>query len=212
MNKLLESIYSSKATLVLLLIFATAIAIATFVEQTYDTETAKLLIYNSRWLELLYILLIINFIGNIKRYLLLKREKISGFIFHIAFIVMIIGAGISRYTGYEGMMHIREGSSSNLIYTNTPYLSINLKSGENIAEVPIFPGNNAYNSFKKKFKTRDNTIKIKYKDYKFSGNQMENDVPDTIELNIDVNGLSQIVKVSGGPNFNSYEEGLFDPA
>jgi hypothetical protein len=115
MKRLLNLVYSNKATLWLLLVFAIAMGVATFVEDKYDTPTAYNYIYGAKWFELVILLLGINFIGNIKRYNLMSKKKLSGFLFHMAFIIMIIGAGVTRYFGFEGQMHIREGEASNII-------------------------------------------------------------------------------------------------
>lgn len=104
MKRILNLIFSTKATIVLLAIFAVSIGTATFIEDKYDTVTAKLMIYNARWFELIYLLLVLNFIGNIKRYNLLSWKKASTLLFHLAFIVLIIGAGITRYFGISGIM------------------------------------------------------------------------------------------------------------
>ena len=45
--------------------------------------------------------------------LLAQQKKWAILTFHAAMIIILIGAGVTRYFGYEGMMHIREGSSSN---------------------------------------------------------------------------------------------------
>ena len=105
MNKLFKILFSPRTTLGLLVIFAIAMGVATFIENSYDTITAKILIYNALWFEVLMILMIVNFIGSIQRYHLLTWKKIPGFIFHFAFVVIIIGAGVTRYIGFEGMMH-----------------------------------------------------------------------------------------------------------
>ena len=47
----------------MLLILVIAMASGTFIEDKYDTVTAKNLIYNAKWFELLFLLLAINFIG-----------------------------------------------------------------------------------------------------------------------------------------------------
>ena len=49
--------------------------------------------------------------------------------FHTAFIIIIIGAGVTRYIGYEGLMHIREGATSNFIFSNQNYLNIRASDG-----------------------------------------------------------------------------------
>ena len=65
MKKILDTLFSQRTTLVLISIFAVAIAIATFVEEKHDTETAKQLVYSARWMELVFILLTINLIGAV---------------------------------------------------------------------------------------------------------------------------------------------------
>ena len=74
MKKILNIIFSIKTTLILLLLFAIAIGTATFVENKYDTSTADILIYNTKWFELILLLLAINFTGNIKRYKFIRRK------------------------------------------------------------------------------------------------------------------------------------------
>ena len=124
MKKILELIFSSKATLILLIVFTLVIGAATFIEEIYDTTTARLLVYNAKWFDFILLLLVLNFIGSIKKYHLLRKGKLAGFLFHLAFVVVILGAGITRYIGFEGMMHIRQGESSQAIYSADPYLSI----------------------------------------------------------------------------------------
>jgi hypothetical protein len=45
-----------------------------FIESKYNTDTAKILIYNAWWFEAIHVFFMINFIGNIKRYQLLKKK------------------------------------------------------------------------------------------------------------------------------------------
>lgn len=118
-------LFSSKSTLILLCIFFLVIASATFIENRYDTFTAKVLIYNSKWFEAILVLLALNFIENIKKHKLFRKEKAASFLLHLSFILMILGAGITRYFGFEADMHIREGESSNIIYSSEPYIQIN---------------------------------------------------------------------------------------
>jgi cytochrome c biogenesis protein ResB len=46
---------------------------------------------------------------------LYRKEKFSVFLFHAAFIIILIGAATTRYFGIEGTMLIKEGNSSNNI-------------------------------------------------------------------------------------------------
>jgi len=168
MKKLLNLIISSKATLVLLLIFTIAMAAATFIEQKYDTTTSKVLVYNAKWFEIILLLLVINFIGSIKRFNLLRIERLPGLLFHGAFILMIIGAGVTRYFGFEGMMHIRQGESSNYIYSSEPHININVvENNLNYAVAqPLLIGMNTNNSFNIDIDTKQNgPINVTYKNY-----------------------------------------------
>ena len=62
---------------VLLVLFATVIGYATFIENDYDATTARLLVYNTVWFEALLLLMIINFAGMIFTKKLYLKEKIS---------------------------------------------------------------------------------------------------------------------------------------
>jgi hypothetical protein len=66
----------------------------------------------------------INFIGNIKRYNLLRKEKWATLMLHLAFVFIILGAFVTRYISYEGMMPIREGATENIFYSDKMYLTV----------------------------------------------------------------------------------------
>ena len=168
MKKITAFLFSPKTSLFLLILFAAAIATATFIEEKYDTVTAKLLIYNAKWFEVLLIILALNFAGNISRYKLFRKEKLPLLSFHLAFILLIIGAGITRYIGFEGNMHIREGESSGVIYSSEPYLQIHAE-GEGVDfhyEQPCHFSEAFMNPFSVKIDGGvAGDIKITYKDY-----------------------------------------------
>lgn len=124
---------------VLLLIFAIAMAYATFLENDYGTPTAKALIYEAKWFEFIMFLLIINFIGNIGRYRLWRREKWPVLVFHLAFILIFIGGAITRYISFEGIMHIREGESSNEIITDKQFFKIQIEEKGDILNYQDIP-------------------------------------------------------------------------
>ena len=48
---------------------------------------------------------------------------------HISWILIIVGAGITRYIGYEGIMPIREGANSNQFLSTDTYVTV-LVDGE----------------------------------------------------------------------------------
>ena len=109
---------------VLFLVFAAAMGIATFIENDFGTQTAKALVYNSVWFEMIMLFFTINFAGNIFKYKLYKKEKWSVLFFHVAFLFILIGAGITRYISFEGIMPIKEGETSNVFFSDITYLKV----------------------------------------------------------------------------------------
>lgn len=123
-KKIFSFLFSTRLMAVLFLTFAIAMGVGTFIESKYNTDTARILIYNTWWFEAIMFIFMINFFGNIKRYQLLKKEKWATFLLHIAFVFIILGAFITRYISYEGMMPIREGASENQIYSDKTFLTV----------------------------------------------------------------------------------------
>jgi len=116
--------FSTRLTAVLFIVFATAMAFGTFIESWYSTETARIWIYNSTWFELIMVFFVINFIGNIFRYRLLRKEKWPVLTLHISWILIIVGAFVTRYISFEGMMPIREGRTENVFYSDKTFLTV----------------------------------------------------------------------------------------
>ncbi|SFP09407.1 cytochrome c biogenesis protein CcsA [Hydrogenimonas thermophila] len=133
MKRVIDYILSMHSAIILMLIFAFSIGAATFIENDYGTETAKALVYNAKWFEFLLFLLAVNLIFNIIRYRMWHPGKRLVFLFHASFIVILIGAAVTRYIGYEGMMHIREGSSSNEIISDRTFIQLEAaKNGKHL--------------------------------------------------------------------------------
>ncbi|SHG34954.1 cytochrome c biogenesis protein CcsA [Flagellimonas flava] len=119
-----KTLFSTKLMAVLFLLFASAMGIGTFVESWYSTETARIYIYNATWFEAIMVFFMINFIGNIFRYQLLSWKKWPVLVLHLSWILIIVGAFVTRYISYEGMMPIREGSSENRFYSDKTFLTV----------------------------------------------------------------------------------------
>ena len=123
-SKILQLLFSTKFMLVLLILFPVAMGIGTFLESWYSTDAARIWIYNAWWFELLMLLLMVNFMGNIKKYNLLSKEKLSVLILHLSFIFILLGAFVTRYIGDEGVMPIRENNVSNTYLSEKTYLTV----------------------------------------------------------------------------------------
>ncbi|QNM85798.1 cytochrome c biogenesis protein CcsA [Polaribacter pectinis] len=124
MKNILNFLYSTRLTAVLFIVFATAMGIATFIENDYGTQTSKALVYNAWWFEAIMAFFIFNFFGNIFRYRLYKKEKWAVLMFHGAFLFILIGAAVTRYIGHEGIMLINEGETTNEYLSETTYVNV----------------------------------------------------------------------------------------
>lgn len=129
MEKIARFLFSMRMMAIAMVIFFIAIMYATFVESAYGTQAAKIMVYNAKWFEILLVLLTLNLISNIFTYRMFAREKIAILMFHLAFIVMIIGAGVTRYISFEGMMIVKEGETRNFIYSSEPYVQVVVNDG-----------------------------------------------------------------------------------
>ena len=158
-KKIYSILFSTRLMAILFLGFAVAMAAGTLIESKYNTDTARILVYNSWWFEAIMLFFVINFIGNIKRYQLYKKEKWATLLLHLSFIFIISGAFITRYISYEGMMPIREGAASNQFYSDKNYLTVfvdgiyNGKMMRKIIEKPLLlsPVTNNHFSINDKF-------------------------------------------------------------
>ncbi|WP_418604400.1 cytochrome c biogenesis protein CcsA [Hwangdonia sp.] len=125
-NKLAKILFSTRLTAVLFLAFAAAMAIGTFLDAGQDTSPTpytRNLIYNTWWFEAIMVFFVINFTGNIFRFRLYKKEKWATLILHLSFIFILLGAFITRYVSFEGMMAIREGATENTFLSQKTYIT-----------------------------------------------------------------------------------------
>ncbi|PCJ94976.1 MAG: cytochrome C biogenesis protein [Flavobacteriaceae bacterium] len=118
-----KTLFSTRLTAVLFIVFATAMAFGTFIESWYSTETARIWIYNAKWFEAIMGFFVINFLGNMVRYRLMRLEKLPVLLLHLSWILIIVGAFITRYISFEGAMPIREGKTERVFYSDKTFLT-----------------------------------------------------------------------------------------
>lgn len=167
MNKIYSLLSSMKTMAILMLIFAVSIGYATFIENDYGTMSAKADVYNARWFEILLGLLALNLIMNIVRFKMARREKTLVFLFHVAFLIILAGAAVTRYIGYEGVMHIREGESSDVILSSEPYVTVEVDQGgktQKFSEL-LYLSKRSHNTFDKTLSTGGRPLHIKLDNY-----------------------------------------------
>ena len=181
-KKLFSFLFSTRLMAFLFIVFASAMAAGTFIESYYNTDTARIWVYNAWWFEVIMVFFIINFIGNIKRYRLWKKEKWATLMMHFSFILILVGAFVTRYISFEGMMPIREGASEKRFYSDKTYLTIftdGVYKGEikrKTIEKPLILSQAANNNFSinDNFDTKSYTIRYK----NFIMNATETITPD----------------------------------
>ncbi len=126
--KLINTFFSFKVTLILIALLAAGAGYATFIENDFGTSSARVLVYNNIWYETVLVLTTLNLIGIIYKFKMWKSK--GKFLFHSSFVIILIGAGITRYAGYEGIMQIKEGETSNTMISLEPYLQVTILDGD----------------------------------------------------------------------------------
>ena len=102
-------------TLVLLFVYACGLGIATFIEKYMGTPAAKAIVYYSPIFIFWQFLMVVNFLSIVFKHKLLKSGKWGLLLTHFAFIVILTGAMYSHLFSEEGILHLREGETSNKI-------------------------------------------------------------------------------------------------
>ncbi|MGE4418630.1 MAG: cytochrome c biogenesis protein CcsA [Sulfurimonas sp.] len=173
MKQLLSLISSMKTMAVLMLIFAAAIGYATFVENDYGTITAKAEIYNAFWFEILMAALAINLTLNIIKHKMFSIKKAPIFIFHLSFLIILLGAAITRFIGFEGTMHIREGETANTMLSTDNYFIVSAQVDDKTiqSEQTVYLSKKSTNSLSSSLKIDEKDVKVELVDY----------IPDVVE-------------------------------
>lgn len=156
-STLLKGVFGTRAAALYLLIFAIAIGTATFIENDFGTSAAQKVVYRSRWFELLLFLFGGSILANMFRYKLIQRKKWAVLLFHGSIVVILIGAGFTRYLGFEGMMHIRENDRSNRFLSTESFLKFDIeKNGKRYQfEEPVHFASLGNNQWKGSFQLDD---------------------------------------------------------
>jgi cytochrome c-type biogenesis protein CcsB len=118
----LKILFSPVLMATLLVMFGITMAAATFIENDYGPAAAYSIVYSAWWFELILALLAVNMTGQLFVYRLFRKEKLPVALFHLAFVLMIAGAAVTRYFGWEGSIQIREGDTQATCYSAGSYL------------------------------------------------------------------------------------------
>lgn len=173
MRNIWNKFTSIQLSIALLFAYVLIICFATFIEEKYDTATAKLLFYEAKWFEFLMILLVVLFVFYAIKNGSFYKDKLSRFIFHVSFIVLIIGGGVTRYFGFEANMHIVENEEVDVIYTAEPYLQMRMADKDTLysSSRPLYFSQIEDNDFRLEFDV-DGKFIIDYKNYIYNAKEV----------------------------------------
>ncbi|MCI5968994.1 cytochrome c biogenesis protein CcsA [Helicobacter sp.] len=191
----IEGFCNFRVTIVLLLAYGIACAVATFVENDYGTPSAKALVYNAQWFDLLHLLLVLNLIGVLLLSRVLQRKKYASFLFHSSLVVIFIGATITRYYGFEGIMHIREGEQSNTIESQEEFITILAKKADDKLYRAFFPAiitPLVQKRFQQSLPFEDGILEVQYVDFIPAKDKMD---VDRLKVRVSFEGESKELEV-----------------
>ena len=185
-----------KMAVLMLFLFGVFVGTATFIENDYGTQTARALIYKAKWFEFFlayFVAILLYQIIKFKSY----KNKLPVFLFHFSFFIIALGALITRYVGYEGIMHIREGQETNIMVSDVKTLELFAQNGDKNAslEKELYFSTMTKNTLSESLSVGDKTVKIDLVKYLPTFEQEAVADPKgqkMLELKISANGKGQI--------------------
>jgi cytochrome c-type biogenesis protein CcsB len=190
----LSHLTSTRAAGMYLLLFAIAIGAATFVENDFGTSAAQDIIFRSWWFELLLFLFGATIAVNVWRFKMVKQRKWATICFHLSILIILFGAALTRYFGTEGMMHIREGETSNKFLSAESFLKFQvLKSGKSYSfDEPTYFSSLGRNKFNNSYQIGNSLIEVNVDDF------VPNPKEKAIEDPVGVPMIKVVVAGAGG--------------
>ena len=201
---MIKKFLSMKAAVIVMLIFAISIGTATFIENDYGTQSARALIYNSRWFELLLFYFIVIVSYNIYAFKMYKRDKWGQLTLHLAFLFIAIGAVLTRFVGYEGILHIREGQASSQMVSDVMTLEVDMASKDKAISyfLPIYLSSLGSNHLDRDFKLDDKKLNVKLLKYIPAGEKRVVSLPkggdEILSLKVSAGGAGENIYLKRG--------------
>ncbi|PAF43057.1 cytochrome c biogenesis protein CcsA [Helicobacter sp. 11S03491-1] len=198
------------AAIPLLGLYAIACAAATFIENDFGTPAARAMVYNTWWFDGIHIYLMIVLIGTLIVSKAWQRKKYASVLFHISLIVIIFGAGVTRFFGFEGTMHIREGQTNSLVTTTDSFINISAISPEGKTQKLSFPSTISpfsHHQLKKTIMIFDKPLKLHSIEV-YKKNLNKNDNTSFLVLEAGYEGIPRTYNIIGGPGIESRDVGM----
>ncbi len=183
--------------LAVLIILAIGGAVGTFIENDFGSQTAKQLVYNNLWYFLIFLLASINLI------LIFFKSKMylvkAGAIFHLSFILILIGASATYYFGIEGIMHIREGEKTSIITVNNEQIKIPFYVMLKDFELTRYPGSRSPSEFSSQIKIISAENNETFDEHIFMNNPLTYEGYKFFQTSYDTDEMGTILSVNKDP-------------
>ncbi len=166
-KKYISPLFNTRAAGIYIVLFAAAIGTATFIENDFGTSAAQKVIYTSWWFELLLFLFGITIIVNIFKFRMIQQKKWPLLLFHGAIIIILIGAGVTRYYSYEGIMHIRENDTANNFLSSNTFLKFKVNKNNETFDFdePVLFASLGNNSWHQEYLVDGDLIAVDVKEF-----------------------------------------------
>lgn len=146
LRSLLSKALTSIATMFFLMaVLGIGAAIATFIENDHGTHVARELVYDSLWYETILTLTIINMVAVILKVKMYKRWLTL--LIHLSFAIILIGAGLTRYFGFEGNISLREGAAEKIVNVNGDTITLPFSIFLNQFKLERYPGSHSPSTY-----------------------------------------------------------------
>ncbi len=115
---------SLKLAVVLLVALGIVFGAGTFIESSYGTDVAQVLVYRTPWLSFLLILLALNLLASALDRLPWKKKHVGFLTTHLGIILLLFGAFISQLFAIEGQLQIQEGKTETRMTLSDPLIQV----------------------------------------------------------------------------------------
>ncbi|MCP4971085.1 MAG: cytochrome c biogenesis protein CcsA [Arcobacter sp.] len=210
MKKLIKILSSLELMIVLLLLLAFVCAIATFIENDFGPLGAKSFIYGTSWFEAILVFLTISVIVNIFYFKMYSKNKFTVMMIHVSLVFLLLGASLTRYMGYEGIMTIPENSMQNRMLSTDEYIQVKVKKNDEIlkeVDYKVLMTSLSQTNLDENLTILNENLNIKF--LKFIPNAEEK-----IIYHKDGKAIVNLIvtKFDGASNFELFDKGFIDTA
>ena len=193
LRKAMVFLFNTRAATLYIALFALSIGVATFIENDFGTSSAQKFVYKTWWFELLLTLFAGSILYNIVQFRMVQQKRWALLLFHGAILIILLGAGITRYFSYEGVMHIRENASSNTFLSSNNYLKFRIDANGQAYDIeePVLFASMGKNHWSESYLIDNHLVEIALKDF----------IPNPVKkLNTGLEGKPTLKVVVAGAN------------